>query len=164
MKVNAADRPIVFFKAVDQGSHAVVPQLNGRGMERNEDPWPGAVSNQSGQLKEAQGYLLGWKAMPFAREDLDSNYAQLICFARPFWRGAVACLGQHGRGGHGGGMGKPQLRCRGELLNRRREWQQSRAGVAREEGYVSGFKFGRLLPSEGGDLENTMCPRLHKVC
>lgn len=43
MKVNAPHRTVVFFEAVNQCSHTVVPQLNGRRMQRNEDPRPFGV-------------------------------------------------------------------------------------------------------------------------
>ena len=39
VKINTANRAIVFFEPVDQGSHAVVPQLDRRGMEGNKNPW-----------------------------------------------------------------------------------------------------------------------------
>jgi hypothetical protein len=49
-----------------------------------------------------RGYLLGWKAMPFARDDLDSNYGLLTGHEGALVR--AACLGQHGRGGRHGGI------------------------------------------------------------
>lgn len=39
MKVNSTDRAVVLLETVDEGSHAIVPKLDGRGMERDEDPW-----------------------------------------------------------------------------------------------------------------------------
>ena len=40
VEVDAADRSVVLFEAVYQGAHAVVPQLDGGGVQRHEDPWP----------------------------------------------------------------------------------------------------------------------------
>lgn len=39
MEVNSSDRSIVLLKAVYQGAHAVVPQLDGGGMQGNKNPW-----------------------------------------------------------------------------------------------------------------------------
>lgn len=39
MEVNASDGSIVLFEAVYQGAHTIVPQLDGGGVERDEDPW-----------------------------------------------------------------------------------------------------------------------------
>ncbi len=52
--------------------------------------------------------------MPFAREDLDSNYSQLA--VRPLEQGFRADLGQHviAGGRHFGGEVKPQLRASGD--------------------------------------------------
>jgi hypothetical protein len=47
VEVNATDRPVVFFEAVDQGSHAVVPELDGGGVQRHENP-----GSKGGQRKE----------------------------------------------------------------------------------------------------------------
>ncbi|KAH3668498.1 hypothetical protein OGAPHI_002252 [Ogataea philodendri] len=38
MEINSSDRTIVLFKPVDQGSHPVIPKLNRRGVESNQDP------------------------------------------------------------------------------------------------------------------------------
>lgn len=40
VEVNAANWAIVFFESIDKSSHAVVPQLDGRGVEGDENPWP----------------------------------------------------------------------------------------------------------------------------
>lgn len=40
VKVYASDRTIMFLESVDQCTHAIVPQLDGRRMQRNENPWP----------------------------------------------------------------------------------------------------------------------------
>lgn len=39
VEVNSSDRSIVLLKSVYESSHAVVPQLDGRGMKRDKDPW-----------------------------------------------------------------------------------------------------------------------------
>ena len=39
VEVDAANRSVVFFESINEGSHTIVPQLNSRGMQRNEDPW-----------------------------------------------------------------------------------------------------------------------------
>jgi hypothetical protein len=39
MEINSSNGAIVFFEAINQSSHAIIPKLNGRGMERDEDPW-----------------------------------------------------------------------------------------------------------------------------
>lgn len=41
VEVNAPDRAIMLFESVNQGAHAVIPQLDRRGVERNENPWSG---------------------------------------------------------------------------------------------------------------------------
>ena len=76
VKVDTADGSIVLFEPINQRSHAVIPQLDGRGVERDEDPWSGGsvsgiVWEMAGELRAAN--RLGWNAMPFARDDLDSN-------------------------------------------------------------------------------------------
>lgn len=74
VEINAADRAIVLFEPVDQGAHAVIPQLDRRGVERNENPWSGEPVSFWYLLQVAvEEYRLGWKAMPLARDDLDSN-------------------------------------------------------------------------------------------
>jgi len=40
MKVNTSDRTIMLFKSVDQRAHTIVPKLNRRGVEGDENPWP----------------------------------------------------------------------------------------------------------------------------
>jgi hypothetical protein len=60
-----------------------------------------AVSGVAG-TGDGRGYLLGWKAIPFAREDLDSNYVALA--ERRSALGGATCLGQHGRGRRHGGI------------------------------------------------------------
>ena len=86
VEIDAADRPVVLFEAVDQGSHPVVPQLDRGGVQRYEDPWPARRSASEGGALLAPRYLLGWKAMPLAREDLDSNWRRSALYQRSPWR------------------------------------------------------------------------------
>lgn len=58
VEVYAADRPVVFLEAVDEGAHAVVPQLDGGGVEGHEDPWP-ACGQQQPRWHGTRRYLLG---------------------------------------------------------------------------------------------------------
>lgn len=54
--------------------------------------------------------------MPFAREDLDSNWALLAVYMGALER--AACLGQHGRGGrHGGIVGEAAASVAGEAAS-----------------------------------------------
>ncbi len=39
VEVHRTNRTIMFFETIDQSTHTVVPELNGRGMEGDEDPW-----------------------------------------------------------------------------------------------------------------------------
>jgi len=79
VEVNASYWAVVLFEAIDQCAHAVVPQLNCGGVEGDEDPWPGAMSVlHSTQTLWGKSHLLGWKAIPFALEDLDSNYSSTM--------------------------------------------------------------------------------------
>ena len=74
MEVDASNRSIMLFKSVDQCAHSVIPELDRRRVQGDEDPWPAGVSlgAPKGSV-EWDAHLLGWKASPFAREDLDSN-------------------------------------------------------------------------------------------
>ena len=42
VEIDATNGAVVLFKAVNQCSHAIVPKLNRRGMEGDEDPWSAA--------------------------------------------------------------------------------------------------------------------------
>jgi hypothetical protein len=39
MKVYTSNRAIMFLETINKSSHTVVPKLDGRGVERNQDPW-----------------------------------------------------------------------------------------------------------------------------
>lgn len=91
VKVDASNGAIVLFEAIDQSTHTVVPELNRRRVEGDKDPWSifnvRSITSGKGRCRgnrelpagEGWKYRLGWKAMPFAREDLDSN---CICVNR----------------------------------------------------------------------------------
>jgi hypothetical protein len=64
--------------------------------------WGIAVSGEPAAVGCRLRYLLGWKAMPLALEDLDSNYNSVSKRKASRWR-SVVYLCQHGRGRHGGG-------------------------------------------------------------
>ncbi|KAI7242227.1 hypothetical protein KC330_g81 [Hortaea werneckii] len=74
VEVHAPNGSIVLFKAIDEGAHAVVPQLNGGRMQGNEDPW---ALGMEGETLGAGGF----------RFELGEH-----------WR-----RGSHGGGGGGGG-------------------------------------------------------------
>jgi hypothetical protein len=46
-KIYPSHRTIVFLKPVNQGSHTVVPELDGRRMQGYEDPWALAVEGDA---------------------------------------------------------------------------------------------------------------------
>lgn len=81
VEVDTSNRSIVFLEAINQGSHSVIPKLDGRGVKRYENPWSEwlHVSLISKEVTVCgASYLLGWKAMPLALEDLDSNYKDTL--------------------------------------------------------------------------------------
>lgn len=41
VEVDASNGAVVFLESVNEGSHAVIPQLDGGGVKRDENPWPG---------------------------------------------------------------------------------------------------------------------------
>lgn len=45
--MNAADGAIVLIEAVDEGAHAVIPELDHAAVKTREDPWALAVKAQS---------------------------------------------------------------------------------------------------------------------
>jgi hypothetical protein len=47
MEVDTADRTVVLVEAVDEGSHAVVPQLDHAAVQGCQDPWPLGVEGQA---------------------------------------------------------------------------------------------------------------------
>lgn len=47
MEVNPPDGTVVLLEAVDEGPHAVVPELDHAAVEAGEDPWPLAVEAQA---------------------------------------------------------------------------------------------------------------------
>jgi hypothetical protein len=44
MKVDSANRAVMFLKSVDERAHAVIPKLDCGGMKGNEDPWADKMS------------------------------------------------------------------------------------------------------------------------
>jgi hypothetical protein len=75
VEVNTTDRSIVLFESVNKCSHAVIPQLDGRGVEGDENPWPVRRSVRMlwlGVPSEVTDRF-GWNAIPLALDDLDSN-------------------------------------------------------------------------------------------
>jgi len=59
VEVDTSDRSIVLLESVNQCSHAVIPQLDGRGVKRNKDPWSRVVSIHS-QSIGGLGMLTAW--------------------------------------------------------------------------------------------------------
>lgn len=45
--MDAADGAVVLVELVDQGSHAVVPELDDAAVETRQDPWPLRVETQA---------------------------------------------------------------------------------------------------------------------
>ena len=81
MESDTANGAIVLFESVNQGAHSVVPELDRRGVEGYENPWSKAAWLAEETGCETGGEALGadrfgWNAMPFARDDLDSNCGQ----------------------------------------------------------------------------------------
>lgn len=76
VEVDSSDRTVVLFEPINQGSHTVVPELDRGGVEGDENPWP--RQQVRGRSEAERGIRitnrLGWKAMPFALDDFDSNY------------------------------------------------------------------------------------------
>jgi uncharacterized protein YuzE len=77
VEINSSNGAVVLFETINEGSHAIIPQLDRRRMEGDEDPWArlrvsvGPVATRGVDTGETN--RLGWKAIPFAREDFDSN-------------------------------------------------------------------------------------------
>lgn len=46
VEVDAANRAVVLLKSVNQGTHAVIPKLDGRRVEGDENPWPAELRQQ----------------------------------------------------------------------------------------------------------------------
>ena len=74
VKVDAANRSIMLLEPINQCSHAVVPQLDRGRMQGHEDPWSKNQLARGSRRWNATADLFGWKAIPLALEDLDSNY------------------------------------------------------------------------------------------
>jgi hypothetical protein len=47
MEGHRSHRAIVFFESVDQRAHAVIPQLNCAGVERDQEPWSCRVESKA---------------------------------------------------------------------------------------------------------------------
>lgn len=62
----------------------------------------GLISGQLSEMMElgSTAYLFGWKAMPFALEDLDSNCRKLVPACRPLKGFFVTSSPLSGAGGH----------------------------------------------------------------
>ena len=58
VEVYAPYRAIMFLKAIDKSAHAVVPQLNCRGMKRDEDPWSATQIESTHALEPCRGRSL----------------------------------------------------------------------------------------------------------
>jgi hypothetical protein len=41
VEIDASNGAVMFLESVNEGSHAVVPQLDGGGVKGDENPWPG---------------------------------------------------------------------------------------------------------------------------
>ncbi len=64
-------------------------------MQRDKNPWSSNGQRVATLVRhEVTSDLFGWKAMPFALDDFDSNYSRWLGFARIKANGA-SCLGQH---------------------------------------------------------------------
>lgn len=76
VEVDSSDWTVVLFEPINQGSHTVVPELDRRGVEGDENPWPRQQVRGRNETERGNRITnrLGWKAMPFALDDLDSNY------------------------------------------------------------------------------------------
>ena len=44
---NTSDRPVVVLETVNQRTHSVVPELDGRRMQRNKKPWPSRMEGNT---------------------------------------------------------------------------------------------------------------------
>jgi hypothetical protein len=44
VEIDSSNGSVVLFESVNERSHAVIPQLDGRGVKGDENPWPGGGS------------------------------------------------------------------------------------------------------------------------
>jgi hypothetical protein len=119
--------------------------------------WGG--QQRRGLPEGARRYLFGWKAMPFARDDLDSNCRRSVGAGG---RGELAtCLGQHGWGGcHGGGAGAAAAPGARETASMGRARAADRAEEGERRTEDGAVLRAVLLPVSSCVLAKcSMCPR-----
>lgn len=63
VEVDAADRPIMLLKSIDQCAHPVIPELDGGGVEGDEDPW--SRGSMPDQFSEYYRSRRGGTQLPF---------------------------------------------------------------------------------------------------
>jgi hypothetical protein len=78
MEIDSSNGAIVFFEAINESSHAVVPKLDSRGVEGDENPWSDILEVSADAptccyVPAGPTYRFGWNAIPLALEDFDSN-------------------------------------------------------------------------------------------
>lgn len=66
VKVDPSDRAVMFFESINEGTHSIVPQLNGGGVKGDEDPWPRMLSVSKYELGNIlNGMLTVWDGMRY---------------------------------------------------------------------------------------------------
>ena len=63
VEINTSNGSVVLLKSVDQRAHAVVPQLNGGGMKRNQNPWSRYCVNKVAATEGGSRMLTAWGEM-----------------------------------------------------------------------------------------------------
>jgi hypothetical protein len=79
VEIDSSNGAIVFFKAINESPHAVIPELDCGGVEGDENPWSGYTEVSADAptccyVPAGPTYRFGWNAIPLALEDFDSNY------------------------------------------------------------------------------------------
>jgi hypothetical protein len=64
VKINSSHGPIMLFKTVNECAHAIVPQLDSRGMKGHQNPWP-AERVIDGSRTDSAGLPLGVESYSF---------------------------------------------------------------------------------------------------
>jgi hypothetical protein len=117
----------VFLEAVDQGAHAVVPQLDGRGVQRDEDPWPEGGQQQTRRIAGRRCTSWDERRCPWPARTW-TRTAAVSGLHSTQWGHGGACLGQHGGRGHDGGEGEAAASDGADNVNREGMWRQTREG------------------------------------
>jgi len=99
VKINTSNRSVVLLESVNQCAHAVVPQLDGGGMKRNQNPWSRYCVNKVAPIEGGSRMLTAWdeRRDPWLSRILIRT-AILLIVSHEQWN-ASTYLGKHSRGG-----------------------------------------------------------------